>query len=98
MPCAVLYSVSSCLACQRFNLGSQVFSDDKKPFHMVRYFCCPGDPLWEMILLTSYSSSDLIMIGGGDKKFGPCVVVSLYGDRRVAWNMSWIFHVSGSQR
>ena len=82
----------------RDSIWVPVFSDDKKPFHMVRYFCCPGDPLWEMILLTSYSSSDLIMIGGGDKKFSPCVVVSLYGDRRVAWNMSWIFHVSGSQR
>ena len=28
---AVLYSISSCLACQRFDLGSQVFSDDGCP-------------------------------------------------------------------
>ena len=65
---------------------------------MVRYFHHPGDPLWEMILLTLYSTSDLIMIRGGDKKFGPCVAVSLYGDRRVAWNTLWILHVGGSQR
>ena len=38
------------------------------------------------------------MTGGGDKKFGPCVVVSLYGDRRVAWNTLWILHMGGSQR
>ena len=63
---------------------------------MVRYFRCPGDPLCETILSTSYSSSDPIMTGGGDKKFGPCVTVSLYSDRRVVWNTLWILHVDSS--
>ena len=47
---------------------------------------------------TSYSSSDLIMVGGGDKKFGPCMAVSLYGDRKVVWNTLWILHVDSSRR
>ena len=38
------------------------------------------------------------MTGGGDKKFGPCVAVSSYRDRKVVWNTLWILHVGGSWR
>ena len=49
-------------------------------------FCGQGNPcLWEMMVSTSYSSSDLIKSGGGVEKLGPCVSVCLYGDRREAW-------------
>ena len=37
------------------------------------------------------------MIGGGNKKFGPCMVVSLYGDKRVVLNTLCTFHMGGSQ-
>ena len=31
-------------ACQRFDSGSQVFSNDGYPFHVVRYLWCPKYP------------------------------------------------------
>ena len=36
-----------------------------------------------------------MMSGGGSRKFGPCVSVSLYGVRRDAWKMGWIRHPVG---
>ena len=49
-----------------------------------------------MILSILYSSSVLIKSGGGCGKLGPCSEVSLYDDRREAWNTLWIFHCFGS--
>ena len=72
------------MACFRLDLGSQVFSDDGYSFHVVRYFRRPGGPLWEMMVSTSYP----IRSRGGGTKFGPCVAVSLNGDRSEAWKIS----------
>ena len=47
---------------------------------------------------TLYSSSDLIRVSRGMEKLGPCVLVCLNGDNRVAWKTSWIFHVEGKWR
>ena len=63
--------------CWRFDLGSQVFSDDGYPFHAVRYFHCPEGPWCEIICSTLYSSSAPIRSGGGFEKLGPCISVSL---------------------
>ena len=63
--------------CQRFDLGSQVFSDNGYPFHVVRYLQHPEVPWCETIRLTSYSSSVPIRSGGSFEKFGPCASVSL---------------------
>ena len=63
--------------CLRFDSGSHVFSDDGYPFHAVRYFHCSEVPWCEIIHSTSYSSSVPIKSGGGLKKLGPCVSVSL---------------------
>ena len=63
--------------CQRFDSGSQVFSNNGYPFHAVRYLRCPEVPWCEIICSTSYSSSVSIKLGGGFKKLGPCVSVSL---------------------
>ena len=49
-----------------------------------------------MILLILYSSSVPISSGGGCGKLGPCSGVSLYDDKREAWNTLWIFHCFGS--
>ena len=62
--------------CLRFDSGSQVFSNDGYPFHMVRYFCRPEDPWCEIICSTSYSSLVPIKSGGGFEKLGPCGSVS----------------------
>ena len=59
-------------ACQRFDLGFQVFSDNGYPFHVVRYLQCPKVPQCEMICSISYSSLVPIRSGGGFEKFGPC--------------------------
>ena len=63
-------------ACQRFDSGSQMFSDDRYPFHVVRYLCHPKMP-YETICSTLYSFSVPIRSGGGFEKFGPCASVSL---------------------
>ena len=75
-----------------------MFSEAGYPFHAVRYFLQPGEPLWDMMASTSYSSSDPIRVGGGVEKLGPCVSVCLNRERRPAWKTSWIFHVGGSLR
>ena len=85
-------------ACQRFDSGSQVFSDGGYPFHAVRYLWRPKVPWYETIHSTSYSSSAPIKSGGGLEKFGPCALVSLKEERREAWKMSCIFQVAGKRR
>ena len=64
-------------ACQRFDLGSQVFSDDGYPFHAVRYLRHPEVARCETICSSLYSSSVPIRSGGGFGKLGPCALVSL---------------------
>ena len=51
-----------------------------------------------MILSIWYSSSVPISSGRSCGKLRPCsrVSISLYKDRREAWNISWIFHCFGS--
>ena len=64
-------------ACWRFDLGFQVFSEDRYPFHVVRYLQCPEVPQCETIHSTLYSSLVPIRSGGGFEKFEPCALVSL---------------------
>ena len=59
----------------RLDSDSQVFLTEEYPFHAVRYSHQDFRPLCERIALTSYSSSLLMMSGGGFKKAGPCVSV-----------------------
>ena len=63
-------------ACWRFDSGSQIFSDDGYPFHMVRYLRRPEVPQCEIICSTLYSSLAPIRSGGGFEKLGPCASVS----------------------
>ena len=63
------------MECQRFDSGSQVFSAEEYPFHVVRYNRRALGPLWERIASTSYSSSLSMMSGGGFRKEGPCASV-----------------------
>ena len=49
-----------------------------------------------MILSILYSSSVPISSGGGCGKLELCSRISLYDNRREAWNMSWIFYCLGS--
>ena len=52
-----------------------MFLAEEYSFHAVRYSCQDFGPLCERIALTSYSSSLLMMSGGGFKKVGPCASV-----------------------
>ena len=52
-----------------------MFSAEEYPFHEIRYSHQDFRPLCERIALTLYSSSLLMMSGGGFKKVGPCVSV-----------------------
>ena len=70
------------------------------PFQRTRYcffFQRPKD-LSLRTLSTSHSGSPSSISGGGSRKLGPCCSVSLYGVRREAWKMSWIFQDGGSLR
>ena len=52
-----------------------------------------------MIFSISHSGSPpSILMGGGSRKFGPCISVSLKGVRSEAWNTRWIFQIGGSWR
>ena len=48
---------------------------EEYPFHAVRYNQQALGPLWERMASTSYSSSLLMMSGGGFRKEGPCALV-----------------------
>ena len=63
------------MECQRLDSGSQVFSAEEYPFHVIRYSHWDFGPLCERIASTSYSSSLSMMSGGGFKKVGPCGLV-----------------------
>ena len=52
-------------------MGSQVFSNEGYPFHVVRYNLRPLGPLSERMGSTLYSSSLLMTSGGGEEQVGP---------------------------
>jgi hypothetical protein len=51
-----------------------------------------------MISSTSHSSSLSSNLGGGSRKFGPYLSVSLYGVSNLVWNALWIFQCEGNLR
>ena len=54
-----------------------MFSDNRYPFHAVRYLQYSAVPQCETIHSTLYSSSVPIRSGEGFEKLGPCALVSL---------------------
>ena len=63
------------MECQRFDSGSQVFSAEEYPFHVVRYNRRALGPLWERMASTSYSFLLLMTSSGRFRKEGPCASV-----------------------
>ena len=92
---AILYLWTSGWALPRFLSGFHVSSAVEYPFHQIRKVQCPGFPRCPRTTSTLYSSSLSIRSGGGQRKLGPCSVVSLYVMRREAWKSGCIFQWEG---
>ena len=73
---SLLYVVRADLVFFRFRSGIQESSSAEYPFHWIRNDRLVGVPRWHRIFSTSYSSSPLIRLGGGDGKLGPWMVFS----------------------